>query len=382
MEGSVTMAPARAHRRDAVDPAQAEDFLREAYAENPNWGEVESRVQSVRIEIAGTGTYRHTAEELEYGARVAWRNAARCIGRLYWRSLVVRDRRHVLDPAGIAAECVEHLRLATNGGRVRPVITIFAPDAPNHRAARIRNDQLVRYAGYRAPDGRVVGDPALVETTDLARKLEWRGTGGRFDVLPLIVEAPDHALSVHEVPADAVMHVPITHPSTQFYWFSSLRLQWYAVPAIANMDMHIGGVVYGCAPFNGWYMGTEIGARNFADADRYDLLPTIAQKMRLDTSSERTLWRDRALIELNVAVLHSYAQAGVTMTDHHTESARFLTHLEKEERAGRDVPGDWSWLVPPISGAATGVFHRYYDTTERCPAYVPRDAGCPAHRAE
>ena len=27
------------------------------------------------------------------------------------------------------------------------------------------------------------------------------------------------------------------------------------------------------APFNGWYMGTEIGARNLADADRYDLLP-------------------------------------------------------------------------------------------------------------
>ena len=34
--------------------------------------------------------------------------------------------------------------------------------------------------------------------------------------------------------------------------------------------------------------------------------------MGLDTSRDRTLWRDRALLELNVAVLHSYEKAGVT----------------------------------------------------------------------
>src|ERR1700722_12498721 len=41
------------------------------------------------------GTYRHTAAELTFAAQVAWRNSARCIGRLYWRSLRVRDRRNV-----------------------------------------------------------------------------------------------------------------------------------------------------------------------------------------------------------------------------------------------------------------------------------------------
>jgi nitric-oxide synthase len=143
------------------------------------------------------------------------------------------------------------------------------------------------------------------------------------------------------------------------------------------MVLEIGGIKYPCAPFSGWYMGTEIGARNLADAQRYDLLPAIAAGMCLDTGNERTLWRDRALVELNVAVLHSFAEAGVTMTDHHTESARFLTHLQREERAGRTVPGDWSWLVPPMSGSQTPVFHQYYDTTARCPSFTPRGAGCP-----
>lgn len=382
MEGSIATAIPHGHRAGPVELAQAEGFLREAYAENPEFGDLAERLRAVRIEIEYTGTYRHTLDELTHGARVAWRNASRCIGRLYWRSLVVRDARHIEDPDLVAAECVAHLRQATNDGKIRPVITVFAPDVPNRPAPRIRNDQLVRYAGYRAPDGRVVGDPLTVPLTDLARKLGWQSSGGRFDVLPLIVDVPGRAPSVHPVPENAVLRVPIVHPSAQFYWFSSLHLQWYAVPAISNMDLHVGGVTYGMAPFNGWYMGTEIGARNFADADRYDLLPTIARKMRLDTGNERTLWRDRALVELNVAVLHSFAQAGVTMTDHHTESARFVTHLEREERAGRETPGDWSWLVPPMSGAASPLYHRYYDTTERCPAYVPRDAGCPAHRPQ
>ena len=63
--------------------------------------------------------------------------------------------------------------------------------------------------------------------------------------------------------------------------------------------LEIGGIMYTAAPFNGWYMGTEIGARNLADEGRYNKLPLIAKLMGQDTSSETTLWRDRALVELN-----------------------------------------------------------------------------------
>ncbi len=351
-----------------VDVAAAEDFLRLFHAEVPGVGCAEERITAVRRELDRTGTYRHTAQELTFGARVAWRNAAKCIGRLYWRSLVVRDRRDVVSAAEVAAESVAHLRTATNGGRVRPVITVFAPDRPGLAGPRIWNDQLVRYAGHADGDGRVLGDPAQVALTDAARLLGWRGGAGTpFDVLPLVVEAPAEGPQVFELPDDAVLEVAITHPTLP--WFADLGLRWHAVPAIANMPLEIGGVVYPAAPFNGWYMGTEIGARNFADKDRYDLLPVVAGRMGLDTTTNRSLWKDRALVELNASVLHSFHAAGVTLTDHHTESDRFLTHLAREESAGRTCPADWSWIVPPVSGGVTPVFHRYYDQERLRPEF-------------
>lgn len=78
-------------------------------------------------------------------------------------------------------------------------------------------------------------------------------------------------------------------------------------------------------------------------------------------------------------MLTSFERAGVTMTDHHTESRRFLRHLAVEQEAGRTVPADWSWIVPPMSGATTGVFHRYYDDVELRPNFFrPEPGGCPA----
>ena len=36
-------------------------------------------------------------------------------------------------------------------------------------------------------------------------------------------------------------------------------MKWYGVPMISDMRLEIGGISYTAAPFNGWYMGTEIG---------------------------------------------------------------------------------------------------------------------------
>src|SRR6266704_2461929 len=88
-------------------------------------------------------------------------------------------------------------------------------------------------------------------------------------------------------------------------------------------------------------MGTEIGSRDLGDTGRYNQLPVIARQMGLSTASDRTLWKDKAMTELNLAVLHSFSTAGVTISDHHTESVRFLQHLEREERQGRACPADW-----------------------------------------
>ncbi|WP_344015251.1 nitric oxide synthase oxygenase [Pseudonocardia xinjiangensis] len=368
----MTGAPASAPTA-VVDPAAAEEFLDQFYAETSPPARFDHRVWQVRHEIETTGSYTHTVDELTFGARVAWRNSARCIGRLYWNSLRVRDRRHLSAPADVAAECVGHLRDATRDGRIRSTITVFAPDRPHHPGPRIHNDQLVRYAGHRLPTGETRGDGRYVDFTERAVGAGWRRPDppGRFDVLPLLVSAGDDEPEIFDVPADAVLEVPLIHPDHD--WFADLRLRWHAVPAISNMPLVVGGVTYPAAPFNGWYLGTEIGARNLVDADRYDLLPVVAERLGLDTSSERTLWRDRALVEMVRAVQHSFDVAGVTMADHHSESRRFLTHVAREESAGRRCPADWSWIVPPVSGGLTPVYHRYYDEPdpETRPAFLP-----------
>jgi nitric-oxide synthase len=359
-------------RGDAELSRDAETFIRQFCDENGR--SPDERLRAVQEEIALTGTYEHTDEELAYGARVAWRNSSRCIGRLYWRSLRIRDRRAVAGAEQVAEECFDHLAEATGDGKIRPTITVFAPDRPGEPGPRIWNDQLIRYAGYPMPGGGVIGDPVNADLTAAAFDAGWAGgPGGPFDLLPLMIEAAGDKARIFELPRDVVLEVPIEHPD--FPWFGELGLRWHAVPVISNMPLEIGGVRYPAAPFNGWYMGTEIGARNLGDAGRYDMLPVVAARLGLDTGDEASLWRDRAVVELNVAVLHSFREAGITVTDHHTESRRFLTHLRREERAGRICPADWSWIVPPISGSVTPVFHRSYEDRELLPGYVRRP--CP-----
>ena len=132
-ERSCCSGRVKAGRFRGVDPADAEEFLALFQAEHPDAGPIGPRVEEVRAQIERYGTYAHTAAELEFGARVAWRNSSRCIGRLYWRSLRVRDRRHVTGAAQVAAEAFAHLRQATNRGRVRPTVTVFAPGHPSGR---------------------------------------------------------------------------------------------------------------------------------------------------------------------------------------------------------------------------------------------------------
>ncbi len=348
--------------------AAAERFIAQFHAENPRTGALADRMSHVRDEVNAHGTYRHTSAELAFAARVAWRNSSRCIGRLYWRTLRVRDRRQVGEADQIAAECLTHLREAANGGRVLPMITVFAPDAPGRPGPRILNGQLVGYAGYQAREA-VIGDPAHLEITRLARALGWRPANppGRFDPLPLIIQSPGLPPAWFELPREAVLEVPLRHPDLA--WFRELRLRWYAIPVISDMYLEAGGVRYPAAPFNGWYMCTEIGSRDLGDENRYNQLPEIAARMGLRTDSPRTLWKDRAVTELNAAVLYSYEMSGVKIADHHTESERFLAHLDKEQQHGRRCPADWSWIVPPTAGSTTPVFHRSYEDFDTSPNF-------------
>ncbi|MEH0844640.1 nitric oxide synthase oxygenase [Micromonospora sp. CPCC 205711] len=342
---------------------EAEEFLA-LYHDERRLPGLAARLAEVREEIALTGSYRHTRDELVHGAKVAWRQSARCVGRIRWAGLKVRDRRHVATVAGIVRELAAHLAAGDNGGRIQSVMTVFAPDRPGvGPRARIWNDQLVRYCGHRLDDGAVLGDPAQVGMTEAATRLGWRPppVPGRFDLLPWVIETAHEDPTVVDVPRELVREVALSHPS--YPWFADLMLRWHALPVISNMRMRVGGVDYSCAPFNGHYLGDEIGTRNMGDRERYDQLRVVAAALGLDTDQEDTLWREHAVLVINQAVLHSFKVAGVRVSDPHTESELFMKFCEQEERAGRAVHGDWSWLNGSVGWAALhAVHHRYYDT--------------------
>lgn len=345
---------------------EAAHFIRQCYQELGCEEAIEPRLAEIASLIEATGTYCHTFAELEYGARVAWRNSNRCIGRLFWETLHVFDERALEDAQSIAAALLRHIGWATNNGRIRPAVTILAPEK-----VRVWNYQLLRYAGYETAGG-IVGDPDSVAFTEVCLELGWRGAGTPYDLLPLVIQVEGGPLQWFELPGELVLEVPIRHPDSAA--FNDLGIRWYAVPIVSDMLLEIGGIRYTAAPFNGWYMGTEIGARNLADASRYNLLPAVAQALGLDTRHASTLWKDRALVELNAAVLASFREYGATIVDHHTAAQQFKRFEEKEQATGREATGRWSWLIPPLSPAATHVFHRAYNDEERKPlfAYQPR----------
>ncbi|ANX11712.1 nitric oxide synthase [Fictibacillus arsenicus] len=336
---------------------EAKEFITSCYQElNRPQIEIDERIDSITKQIESTGTYEHTSFEIDYGAKVSWRNSNRCIGRLFWDQMHTFDKRKLKTEEEIFEAILAHMAYATNGGRIRPSISVFAPQKENERIS-IWNHQLIRYAGYTTPDG-VLGDPASISFTEKCMELGWEPKYGKFDILPIVIQINDHAPKLFELPKDAALEVEIRHP--EYKWFEGLHLKWHGVPFISDMALEIGGIRYSAAPFNGWYMGTEIGARNLADEDRYNMLPQIASLMGLDTKSSITLWKDKALVELNIAVLHSFREDGVSIVDHHTAAQQFKKFEEKEIESGRPVTGNWAWLIPPVSPATTHIFHKPY----------------------
>uniref|UniRef100_A0A8C4LTZ9 Nitric oxide synthase n=1 Tax=Equus asinus TaxID=9793 RepID=A0A8C4LTZ9_EQUAS len=315
-----------------------------------------ARLEAVTKEIETTGTYQLTGDELIFATKQAWRNAPRCIGRIQWSNLQVFDARSCSTAQEMFEHICRHLRYSTNNGNIRSAITVFPQRSDGKHDFRIWNAQLIRYAGYQMPDGTIRGDPASVELTQLCIDLGWKPKYGRFDVMPLVLQADGRDPELFEIPPDLVLEVPMEHP--KYEWFQELGLKWYALPAVANMLLEVGGLEFPGCPFNGWYMGTEIGVRDYCDAQRYNILEEVGRRMGLETHKLASLWKDRAVIEINVAVLHSFQKQNVTIMDHHSAAESFMKHMQNEYRSRGGCPADWVWLVPPISGSITPVFHQ------------------------
>src|SRR4051812_10976417 len=132
-----------------VDAYEAEDFLRQCYLENPRLGPVEPRLAIVRAQIAATGSYVHTTDELTYGAKMV--AAAR----------VDHD-----ELAGDAAHLADELRARRV---VEMTVDVAREDAPEARVVERQrrdvgaNDPRARQPACRDREHRL----ALVERGQL-----------------------------------------------------------------------------------------------------------------------------------------------------------------------------------------------------------------------
>lgn len=273
--------------------AEAKMFIETAYNElNKSGEEIEERLIQVEQAINEKGYYEHTEEELIYGAKMAWRNSNRCIGRLFWENLHVLYKRHLNTEEAIKEALFHHIAYATNGGKIKPTITIFQQETRNS-SIRIWNHQLIRYAGYETEHG-VIGDSDSIAFTKECIKLGWTGEQTNYDILPLVIQVNEQKPKLYEIPNDIVLEVPIQHPD--YRWFEELGLQWYAVPIISSMRLEIGGISY-------------------------------------------------------------------------TAAQQFKIFENKEAEKGRDITGNWAWLIPPLSPATTHIFHKRYNNEGKKPNY-------------
>lgn len=341
---------------------KAQDFIQQMGKE-VNWSKenIDARLLAIAEEIAETGTYTHTTEELTYGARLAWRNSNRCIGRLFWDKLNVIDMRHIDKEQDYLKAFEDYITRATNDGKIIPTIVIFAQSEKIN--FELVNDQLIRYTD----------DPMVQETKKLIAHTGYSAFG-KF--LPLLYRF-DNTYKTYDIDTSLIKEVTIEHP--EFPDFNKLGLTWYAVPIISGMDLKIGGITYPLCPFNGWYMESEIASRNFLDDYRYNLLTPIAESMGFDTTRTTSYWRDKVVVELNYAVYHSFKQQGCSIVDHYNASRQFLKFEQNEASHNRKVTGDWTWLIPPISPSLVHNWHKGYDNTYHEPNfyYKKKQAACP-----
>ena len=235
--------------------SQAKDFLTEYYKDSGNREPVfkveTERLKEVEEELRSGGFYELTRDELEWGARTAWRNADRCPARVVWRNLTVFDCRKITSTQGMFEALVRHVEVSLNTGNIQPAITIFRERRPMMKDLRVWNSLVIGFAGYKQEDGSVVGDPNSLEFTKIAESLGWRGAGGRFDLLPWVLSGEDGQPCLYEIPQKLVDTLPLTvdirHPTIET--IGDMELKWFSLPGVSSMMANIGGNQFTAAPF-------------------------------------------------------------------------------------------------------------------------------------
>ena len=223
------------------------------------------------------------------------------------------------------------------------------------------NHQLIRYAGFRQADGTTLGDPDSVDFTDYCLKQGWKGRETAWTPLPWVMveegkpAPPFDPFHNGQLPPNEII---LAHPD-----FPNPR-PWVEVvrrPTLADMALKSGELSTPFAPFNGHYLEQRLQPATSPTPGPPQRAGRLGQGVQHRHGSQtRVVVQDEALVRLNQALLASFDEAGVTVGDHHEMGFAFEQWCQAEQRQGREVPGDWSWLTPPMSGSLTPQFHRHF----------------------
>lgn len=241
------------------------------------------RWTAIEAAITATGAYELTFDELQHGARVAWRNAPKCPNRSKWAELTVSDCRHVTTNSEMFRGVLSMLDASISSGATKTSMVVFQPRRPGEKQGpRVWNGSVLRFAGYEglgSPLTRgVLGDPADAEFTSmLITRFGWvpPSPRSRWDVLPLLLQLDEtQPPQLFSIPSVYAPILPIRHPSDQR--FDSLGLRWFGIPVVSLLEITVGGLSFTACPFVGWFADTEV-VRDLTDASRYNVLPEVAR---------------------------------------------------------------------------------------------------------
>ena len=152
----------------------------------------------------------------------------------------------------------DHIDYGTNGGALRPAITVFRPRKSGKPDLRIWNGMGISFAGYckeaKNEAGETIeetkGDLGNLDFTKFCQRLGWSSKGTAFDILPFVLSDDKQEPVYYDIPEELVMLVPITHPTIKE--IGEMGLKWHALPMVSGLLLEVGGLEFPAAPFAGW----------------------------------------------------------------------------------------------------------------------------------
>lgn len=247
--------------------------------------------------------------------------------RTAWKTLQIRDRRHVFSAEAIFQNIKDHFDtimdqdiLNTNDNITPPpcIMTVFRPQIQNEiMGIRFLSSHLFQYAGYMDKEnGIVLGDPSNVEYTNyLIETNLWSppSTRGAYDLLPLVLKMPHiDKPFVYILPRDITKHeVVLEH--ARYPGVKGICLKCAPIPFVMNYSMNLGGLVYPCAPFNGCFSPAEKSS-TLLYCKKYGIRSLLGNTMGYQT--EDKIIEQSVALELEQTILNSFEKKWHNILDY------------------------------------------------------------------